>query len=325
MAEGNYEMTEIPNKKEAQEFLGNIWGERKEHQKVAKWLRDFEYKEEQEEVEITPENIKKILRKIPNWKAPGPDCVQGFWLKNFKSIQEGLKRKLQNCLENENVPMLMTKGRTIQMEKDKEKGKAASNYRHITCLTLVWKLLTAVIAEEVYAFLDTNLLLPQEQKECRRKSRGTNDLLFIDKMIMREVKMRKRNLSMTWIDYNKAYDMVPHSWIIDCLETVEINEKIQKLLTESMKSWLVELTSAEEYLGEVNIRQGSLLLFVVCLLPLTHILRDVAPGYHFASNGQKVNHLLFMDGLKLYASNEKSLEPLIQTVSVISNDMGIEF
>ena len=30
---------------------------------------------------------------------------------------------------------------------------------------------------------------------------------------MREVKMRKRNLSMTWIAYKKAYDMMPHSWI----------------------------------------------------------------------------------------------------------------
>ena len=31
---------------------------------------------------------------------------------------------------------------------------------------------------------------------------------------------------MVWIYYKKAYDMVPHSWKIDCLETVGINEKI---------------------------------------------------------------------------------------------------
>ena len=60
----------------------------------------------------------------------------------------------------------------------------------------------------------------------------------------------------------------------------------------------------------------SPLLFVMCLLLLTHILRDAAPGDHFASKGQKVNHLLFMDDLKLYASNEKSLESFIQTVLV---------
>ena len=118
----NYETTEVPDKKEAQEFCGSIWGERKEDGKDAEWLenftRDFEYKKEQEEVEITPEKIKKILRKMPNWKAPSPDCVQGFWLKNVKSIQEGLRRNLQKCLENGNVPMWMIKGRTILMQKD---------------------------------------------------------------------------------------------------------------------------------------------------------------------------------------------------------------
>ena len=58
----NYETTEVPDKKEAQEFWGSIWGERKEHWKDAKWLkifnRDFEYNEEQEEVEITPEKLR---------------------------------------------------------------------------------------------------------------------------------------------------------------------------------------------------------------------------------------------------------------------------
>ena len=89
------------------------------------------------------------------------------------------------------------------MQKDKEKGKAASNYVPITCLLLVWKSLTGVIVEEIYGFFYTNLLLPQEQKRCRRKSRGMNDLLFVDKIERkvkvkirkREVKIRKRNLS----------------------------------------------------------------------------------------------------------------------------------
>ena len=103
-----------------------------------------------------------------------------------------------------------------------------------------------------------------------RKSRETNDLLFIDKIIMREVKMRKQNLSMAWIDYKKAYDMVLYSWIIDCLETVEINEKIRRFLAESMKSCRVEFISRQENLGEVIVRRGifqsdslSPLLFIV--------------------------------------------------------------
>ena len=61
-------MTEIPDKKEAHEFceksVRNLKSVQKEkNKKDAEWLkyfkRDFEYKEEQEEV-ITPEKIKKI-------------------------------------------------------------------------------------------------------------------------------------------------------------------------------------------------------------------------------------------------------------------------
>ena len=74
------------------------------------------------------------------------------------------------------------------MQKDKEKGMATSNYRPITCQHLIRKLLTGVIAEEFYVFLETNLLLPQQKNGCRRKSRRMHDLVFIDKMVMREVK-----------------------------------------------------------------------------------------------------------------------------------------
>ena len=128
---------------------------------------------------------------------------------------------------------------------------------------------------------------------------------------MREVKIRRWNLSVIWIDYKKAYYMVRHSWIIDCLEAVGINEKIWSFLAESMKLWQVELINGEINLGEINIRQGifqgdslSPFLFVVCLLPLTHILRDAAQGYYFASNRQKVNHLLWMTWSYIYASNQ---------------------
>ena len=96
--------------------------------------------------------------------------------------------------------------------KDKSKGNVASNYIPITCLPLMWKLLTGVITDQIYAHLDQEKLSPEEQKG----SRGTNDVLYIDRTVIREVKSRNKNLAMAWIDYKKAYDMVPHSWIIEC-------------------------------------------------------------------------------------------------------------
>ena len=57
----------------------------------------------------------------------------------------------------------------------------------------------------------TKQSLPWEQKECRKGSRGTNDQLLIDKTIVKDCKRQLTSLAVAWIDYRKAYDMVPHS------------------------------------------------------------------------------------------------------------------
>ena len=146
----------------------------------------------------------------------------------------------------------------------------------------------------MYSFLEGHNLLPEEQKGCRRNSKGTADLLFLDKMILKEVKSRKKNLAMGWIDYRKAYDMLLHSWIIECLEKLGINGKVQILLKESMKKWKVELTCGKQELGDVNIKRGifqgdalSPLLFVIALIPLTCVLRKVQAGYNLSQTRKR--------------------------------------
>ena len=97
----------------------------------------------------------------------------------------------------------------------------------------MWKSLTGVIADQIYAHLDQEMWLPEEQKGCRKGSSGSNDLLYIDRAVIKEVKSRNKNLAMAWIDYKKAYDMVPHSWIIECLYLFGVAENIKTLLVNS--------------------------------------------------------------------------------------------
>ena len=64
----------------------------------------------------------------------------------------------------------------------------------------MWNLLTAVIAGEIYDYLEQEKLLPEKEKGCRRGSCGTNNQLLIDKIVFRDCKKMHTNLSMTWID-----------------------------------------------------------------------------------------------------------------------------
>ena len=119
----------------------------------------------------------------------------------------------------------------------------------------MWKLLTGVIADQIYAHLDQENVLPAEQKGCRKGSRGTNDLLYIDRAVIIEVKSRHKNLAMAWIDYKKPY-MVPHLWIIECLDLFGVAENIKSFLVNSMEKWKVMLCSRNFELGEVQIKRG---------------------------------------------------------------------
>ena len=150
----------------------------------------------------------------------------------------------------------MTTGKTTLLMKNKEKGIIPNNYRPITCLSTTFKLMTAIIAESMLNHLENNGLIPDEQKGNRRKSRGTKDQLLIDKMILRNANRRKTNLHVSWIDYKKAFDSLPHNWIAKSLQMLGISDNIRQFLKAAMNSWNTLLTVNGQILGQVRIQRG---------------------------------------------------------------------
>ena len=59
-------------------------------------------------------------------------------------------------------------------------------------------------------------------------------------------------------------------------------------------------------------------MLVLALIPLSLILRKAKAAYEFSEIKEKINHLLFIDDLKLYSRSEKGLHSLVQTVRVFS-------
>ena len=121
--------------------------------------------------------------------------------------------------------------------------------------------------------------------------------------------------------------MVPHSWFLKILELVGNARDITELLKRSMQSSRMVMFSGKNKLRKVNIRRGifqgdslSPLLFVVALIPVTIILRTLKQGYSFGKGKERLNHLLFMDDLKLCGSNDE-IGSLMKVVKIMSGDM----
>ena len=262
----------VPNARESRKFWSEIWDNPVEHNDNAELLRGIEIEvsrvNKQNDVKITVLDVRKQMGKIPNWKAAGPDRGQGYWLKNLSSLHERIACQLNTVVESGEVPAWMTYGRTVLCIKDRNKGNAASNFRPISCLPLMWKLLTGMLSEQLYEH--EHDILPSEQKGCRKETRGTKDQLLIDKMVLKNCERRQTNLAMAYVDYKKAYDMVPHSRILKSLQLVGAADNIMNVLERGMAKWKVQLNAGYEVLGDVNIKRGifqgyslSPLLFVL--------------------------------------------------------------
>jgi hypothetical protein len=107
----------------------------------------------------------------------------------------------------------LTVGVTYMLPKS---GPASDpkNYRPITCLPTLYKILTSVISSKLYAHLAENKILAPEQVECRKGSRGCKELLIVDSVLSQQAKKEQRDISVGWVDYKKAFDSVPHSWLL---------------------------------------------------------------------------------------------------------------
>ena len=231
---------------------------KQKHKERATWVnnntRELEGLEEGPKTEIHIDLLKTTLKRIPNWKTPGHNGIHCVWFKKFTSIHDRLALEMNRCLQEAQVPDWTTKGKTTLIQKDPSKGTAPNNYRSITCLPMMWKIRTAQIREKIYNSLTNRELFPAEQRGRHKGSRGTVELLYIHHHILNDSKTRRKDLAMVWIDRKKAYDMVPQSWIINCLKMYKISHEVINLIGKTMKTWRVELTAGGRSLAEIKIQ-----------------------------------------------------------------------
>ena len=111
-----------------------------------------------------------------------------------------------------------------------------------------------------------------------------------------------------------------------------IADNIKQLIQNSMPVWKTQLYHDQENLGTVNIKRGifqgdsfSPLLFVIALIPISRVLKNVKMGYKVDKQSLTINHMLFMDDLKLFGKSMNEIDSLVKTVETCCSEIGMVF
>lgn len=113
-------------------------------------------------------------------------------------------------------------------QKGKDKKNAVEMSRTICCLSYMWNAITSMITDSMNEYQEKEKILTNE-KGSRKENRGTKDQLVIKKIILRDFKRNHTNLTMSLINYRKAYDMVPHDGINSMFFIVCWNQKYTRV------------------------------------------------------------------------------------------------
>ena len=134
-------------------------------------------------------------------------------------------------IEDRQLPTWLSPTKTKLIPKN-DITNMAKNYRPIACQNIMYKIYTGCINVHLQDHCENNSAITDQQGAGKKGIWGCAEQLLINKMILNEVKHNRRNLCTVWLDCQKAFDSVPHSWMIKALELAKVPTAIIKAIEQ---------------------------------------------------------------------------------------------
>ena len=210
---------------------------------------------------ISENEIYNCIKELKNGKACGDDLIINEYIKCTCNILMPLYVKIFNIVFNSgNVPESWLVGNIIPFYKNKGDQKDPQNYRPITILSCMGKLFTSILNCRLCKFLDSYLLLKENQFGFR-KGYSTTDSIFVLQILFELLKKKKKKLYCAFIDFAKAFDTVWRSGLWSKLIGYSVNGKMYNVIVNmysNIKSRISYESEFSEYFPcNIGVRQGE--------------------------------------------------------------------
>lgn len=277
------------------------------------------------------EEIKSIINSLKNNKASGEDgIIAELWkLADEEFIAETTKL-FQRIWTEETIPEDWLVALIHPLHKKGSKTDV-NNYRGISLLPVTYKIFSKLLLNRLEPQIDSKL---GEYQGGFRRNRSCIEQILSIKLILKYYNARPKNIFISFIDFQKAYDSVDRETIFDTLKEYQVDQKTINLI----KLTLTNTISKVKFLGEVSepfqiktgLRQGDGLSPILFNLVLDKVMRtfwednDSSAKIGTKHQNLRIKCLAFADDLALFAESEQEAINQIDQLKETAEKTGLQ-
>ena len=181
-------------------------------------------------------------------------------------------------LKSSVFPKIWKEGKVTPIYKSGDRSNM-SNYRPITVLPILGKILERLAHTQIYSYLSENKILSQSQFGFRPKLSTSTALAFFTDSILDNADNGLITASV-FLDLNKAFDAVDHNILLRKLKLIGLDSKslnwFESYLSNRLQKTSISNTLSSPLPVSVGVPQGSILgplLFIIYVNEMPNIVK----------------------------------------------------
>ena len=223
----------------------------------------FNYESGKEPEYTTEEEVNEQIKSLRTRGAPGPDKITNAVLKCLpKTFRKELVEIINASMRLQHVPKIWKEATVVMLPKPMKDHKQPENFRPISLLNTLSKLLERIILVRLRTWIATNELLSKYQCGFRHNRQTKDQILRIIQEALKAFNMNEY-MGAIFIDIEKAFDKVWHNGLLHTLDEQEIpaylGKWIQSYLTGRYFKVRIGKIFSEIKQIEAGVPQGSVL------------------------------------------------------------------